>query len=171
MGKPLCTNSNCYDQPTADNLYNQKKKILKQWKLMTPASEFLAWSFLSCNNVKSNPRMPKSVHCGIPYVVNKNKTMIILPLCISLSHTWTIVFECFRWWISHNDKVWMLCCVLFNSPSFLTKLLSEKEDIFPLYTCSRRIKTKVIFLSGSTVGSFIFKKGVNGKIDYLKSVK
>ena len=40
---------------------------------MTPASEFLAWRFLSCNNVKSNPRMTKSVHCGIPYVVNKNK--------------------------------------------------------------------------------------------------
>lgn len=40
LGKPLCTNSNCYDQPTDDNLYNHKKKILKQWKLMTPASEF-----------------------------------------------------------------------------------------------------------------------------------
>lgn len=41
LGKPLCTiNYNCYDQPTADNLYNQKK-ILKQQKLMTPASEFL----------------------------------------------------------------------------------------------------------------------------------
>lgn len=25
LGKPLCTNFNCYDQPTADNLYNQKK--------------------------------------------------------------------------------------------------------------------------------------------------
>lgn len=44
---------------------------------MTPALEFLAWRFLSCNNVKSNPRMTKSVHCGIPYVVNKNKTMTI----------------------------------------------------------------------------------------------
>lgn len=39
-------------------------------------SEFLAWRFLSCNNVKSNPRMPKKVHCGIPYVVNKNKTQM-----------------------------------------------------------------------------------------------
>lgn len=33
LGKPLCTNSNCYDQPTADNLYNQKKKYLNNENL------------------------------------------------------------------------------------------------------------------------------------------
>lgn len=52
---------------------------------MTPALEFLAWRFLSCNNVKSNPRMTKSVHCGIPYVVNKNKTIDDIYLSAFLS--------------------------------------------------------------------------------------
>lgn len=39
--------------------------------------EFLVWSFFLCNNVKFNLCMIKSVYCGILYVVNKNKIMMI----------------------------------------------------------------------------------------------
>lgn len=52
------------------------------------------------------------------------------PFCNSLSHTWVMVLECFLWWISHNDNVWILCCVLFSSLNFFTKLLSVNEDMF-----------------------------------------
>ena len=65
--------------------------------------------------------------------VDESLSLVCLPFCNSLSHTCVIVLECFLWWINHNDRVCMLCCVLFNSLNFFTKLLSVNEDMSALW--------------------------------------
>lgn len=80
--------------------------------------------------------------------------MINLPFWSSRNQTWTMDFECLRWWMSHRDKVWILCCVLFNSDNFFTKLLSEKDDMFSpsLRFLSLKLTMKTIQVSNRKEG-------------------
>lgn len=52
-----------------------------------------------------------------------------LPFFSSLNQTLTMVFECFLWWMSHNDSVCTLCWELLSSESFFSRAASEKADI------------------------------------------
>ena len=56
------------------------------------------------------------------------------PFLVSFIQTLTITLECLRWWISHRDNVWILCCELFKSTSFFEKLSSEKDAILKIST-------------------------------------